>query len=219
MARCAIRRIAGFSGADAFTYDVDDGNGGVATATVDVTVAAPGLFILGTPDNDRLDGTEGNDTFDPLGGLRDEMEGFGGADLFDFASSTGNGVEERKVIADFNAAEGDLINLGDASVASWVVRNGNLSIMLDGEGDEINLRGVDTFDAGYFFTPAPNDDPVAMADLATTDEDVAVDIDVLANDVDPDGDPLTVTSFTQGAFGTVTLNPDGTLRYTPDAEL
>ena len=138
--------VAGFSGADAFTYDVADGNGGVATATVDVTVAAPGLFILGTPDNDRLDGTEGNDTFDPLGGLRDEMEGFGGADLFDFASSTGNGVEERKVIADFNAAEGDLINLGDASVASHFVRNGNLVIDLTGDEDTIVLRDFVEFD-------------------------------------------------------------------------
>ena len=35
-------------------------------------------------------------------------------------------------------------------------------------------------------------------------------IAVLTNDSDPDGDPLSVGSFTQGAHGTVTLNVDGT---------
>ena len=38
----------------------------------------------------------------------------------------------------------------------------------------------------------------------------------LANDTDPDGDPLTVTSAS-AANGTVTINPDGTLRYVPNA--
>lgn len=34
-------------------------------------------------------------------------------------------------------------------------------------------------------------------------------IDVLANDHDPDGDPLTIVSVTQGSNGTVTISPDG----------
>ena len=141
---------AGFAGDDAFTYDIADGNGGTATATVNVTVAPAGLYIVGTEENDRLDGTEGNDTLDPLGGLRDELEGFGGADYFDFASSTDNGIAEKKVIADFNPDEGDLIDLGTATVASWVVRNGNLSIRLDGDGDTINLREFSDFDLDIF---------------------------------------------------------------------
>jgi len=60
-----------------------------------------------------------------------------------------------------------------------------------------------------------NRPPAASADAAATDEDSPVTIDVRANDSDPDGDALTVTSVTQGSFGSVAINTDGTLRYTP----
>jgi hypothetical protein len=41
-----------------------------------------------------------------------------------------------------------------------------------------------------------------------------VTIPVLANDSDPDGDPLTIVSFTSPVFGTVARGPDNTLIYT-----
>jgi hypothetical protein len=41
---------------------------------------------------------------------------------------------------------------------------------------------------------------------------------VLANDIDVDGDTLTVTSVTQGANGSVIDNGDGTITYTPDPD-
>ena len=56
-------------------------------------------------------------------------------------------------------------------------------------------------------------------DVATTDEDVTVTIDVLANDGTGGGIlPLTITnqSATDGANGTTTVNPDGTIDYTPN---
>jgi hypothetical protein len=56
--------------------------------------------------------------------------------------------------------------------------------------------------------------PVAANDIATTDEDTSVDIDVLANDSDPDADPLTIAALTAPAHGTASIH--GTLvRYTP----
>ena len=61
-----------------------------------------------------------------------------------------------------------------------------------------------------------NDEPVAVADLASTDEDTSVLIDVLANDDDPDAsDVLAITgaSVTTG-LGTVTIE-SGQLRYNP----
>ncbi|KPJ58544.1 MAG: hypothetical protein AMJ46_14050, partial [Latescibacteria bacterium DG_63] len=62
-----------------------------------------------------------------------------------------------------------------------------------------------------------NDPPVANNDTVTTEEDVAVVIDVLANDTDVDvGDTLSVSAVTHGAHGTVTNN--GTdVTYTPNA--
>ncbi|KPP91205.1 MAG: putative Ca2+-binding protein [Rhodobacteraceae bacterium HLUCCA08] len=59
-----------------------------------------------------------------------------------------------------------------------------------------------------------NDAPVAQDDTASTDEDTPVTIDVLANDSDVDGDPLTVTEATS-PDGDVTINSDGTLTFTP----
>ncbi|HEU5287631.1 MAG TPA: Ig-like domain-containing protein, partial [Candidatus Limnocylindria bacterium] len=64
-------------------------------------------------------------------------------------------------------------------------------------------------------TPFVNHDPVAVNDTAALDEDTTVDINVLANDTDEDGDPLTGAVLTQPAHGTATLNPDGTIRYAP----
>jgi subtilisin family serine protease len=60
----------------------------------------------------------------------------------------------------------------------------------------------------------PNQPPVANDDTATVEREGSVDIDVLANDTDPDGDELEVTAFTHGTYGTVTKNADGTLKYT-----
>ncbi len=60
--------------------------------------------------------------------------------------------------------------------------------------------------------------PVAQDDPVSTNEDTPVVINVLANDSDPDGDPLSLQSFTQAAHGTVVDNGDGTLTYTPNAD-
>jgi len=63
----------------------------------------------------------------------------------------------------------------------------------------------------------PNHAPKAVADKATTPKGIAVKISVLANDSDPDGDPLSVQSITQPAHGTAVLNADDTVTYTPAA--
>ena len=50
-----------------------------------------------------------------------------------------------------------------------------------------------------------------MAFVETT-EGIGVTVDVLTNDYDVDGDPLTVTA-TSSPDGTVTINPDGTILF------
>lgn len=63
---------------------------------------------------------------------------------------------------------------------------------------------------------AVNDIPVALADTASgLPGQPITSIAVLANDSDADHDTLTITSFTQGAHGTVANNGNGTLSYTP----
>ena len=66
----------------------------------------------------------------------------------------------------------------------------------------------------------PADPPVAVDDAASADLDTPLVInvasDLLANDTDPNGDPLSLAGFTQPANGTVVDNGDGTLTYTPN---
>ena len=59
--------------------------------------------------------------------------------------------------------------------------------------------------------------PTAHNDTAQTYEGIAVRINVLENDKDPDGDALTITAVGAAAHGTVTNNGDGTLTYQPHA--
>jgi hypothetical protein len=58
--------------------------------------------------------------------------------------------------------------------------------------------------------------PIANPDSATTKPANPVTINVLANDSDPDGDPLTVTAVTDPPRGTATRNADNTVTYRPD---
>jgi hypothetical protein len=58
--------------------------------------------------------------------------------------------------------------------------------------------------------------PVASDDTITTLQDTPGSVNVLANDVDPDPDALTVSAFTQGAHGAVAIT-SGIATYTPAA--
>jgi hypothetical protein len=58
--------------------------------------------------------------------------------------------------------------------------------------------------------------PVAGNDTLSSIVNAQGQTNVLANDSDPDSDPLTVTSFTQGAHGSVTFS-GGVATYTPAA--
>ncbi|MHC4677487.1 MAG: Ig-like domain-containing protein [Planctomycetota bacterium] len=62
---------------------------------------------------------------------------------------------------------------------------------------------------------AVNDPPTAKDDKAMTEEDASVTVDVLLNDIEVDNELLTISGVTQGAGGSVAINPDGTLTYTP----
>ncbi|NAX48783.1 tandem-95 repeat protein [Photobacterium halotolerans] len=67
---------------------------------------------------------------------------------------------------------------------------------------------------------AVNDAPVANADQVTTQEDTAVDIDLISNDSDLDGtlDLNSIQVLTPPQLGQLLDLGNGSLRYTPDAE-
>jgi hypothetical protein len=80
-----------------------------------------------------------------------------------------------------------------------------------------SLPGISwSIDDVSFTNLVVNCPPVAVDDMATTVNGFPVIINVVANDSDPNGDPLTVTSVTDPPNGTAVNNGDGTVTYTPD---
>jgi len=62
-----------------------------------------------------------------------------------------------------------------------------------------------------------NDAPIASSPTLATAEDSALTIPVADLGTDIDGDPLTVQIESQPQHGTVTINPNGSIEYTPEA--
>ena len=71
-----------------------------------------------------------------------------------------------------------------------------------------------TANASVSITVTSNNPPVARDDTFQVSQHFT-DLDVLANDSDPDGDSLTIVAVTQPLSGSVAINADGkSLRYT-----
>ncbi|HVR66868.1 MAG TPA: Ig-like domain-containing protein, partial [Verrucomicrobiae bacterium] len=188
---------ADFNGIDKFTYQADDGNGGMAAATVTVTV---------NPINDAP--VAANDVF-----VADEDVAVGGSTLGNDADPDGDKLTALLIdgpehgTLQFNA-DGTFTYTPDADF------NG-----VDKFIYQANDGAVDSNPATVFITVLPvNDDPVAVNDTVATDEDVAVIGSVLSNDSDPDGDKLTALLIDDPDNGTLQFDADGTFTYTPDAD-
>jgi len=194
---------AGFVGTDTFDYEVCDGAGQCAVATVEVTV---------TP-TDRA----------PV--------------LVDDARTTPADTPVAIAVL-ANDEDGDALGAAPGGALTLVTAgnplHGQVSVAADGTvtyTPEAGFTGTDTFsytavdDEGNTATASvtitvggTGADPVAGDDAATTPEDTPTTLDLLANDVDPDDDALTVTALGQPAHGGLTDHGDGTVTYTPDAD-
>ncbi|MBY0286385.1 MAG: tandem-95 repeat protein, partial [Mycobacteriaceae bacterium] len=196
------RPTENFTGTDTFTYRLYDGTAYSNTATVTITVNP----VNDTPIAVNDSYTTAEDT--PL-------------------NVAGPGVR---------ANDGDVDGVIVAATVVDSVDNGTLTLNNDGSFNyttNANFNGTDTFtytvtdnQGGVSTTPATvtitvgpvNDVPVAGNDSATTNEDTAVTINVLANDSDIDGNSLTTAVVADPAHGTVVHNADGSFTYTPAAD-
>jgi hypothetical protein len=181
-----------FSGSDTFSYTISDGKGGTSTANVSVTVDA----VNDAPSALADARTTNEDTPATIAVLSNDSDPDG--DTLTVASNTqptkgsvtlSGGVFTYTPAVNFNGTDSFTYTVSDGKGGSSTA---TVSLVVN----------------------AVNDPPSAVADSRLTSEDSAVDILVLANDVDPEGDSLTVTSVTAAAHGTAVL-VGNTVRYTP----
>ncbi|MBQ0958590.1 tandem-95 repeat protein [Ideonella sp. 4Y11] len=201
---------ADYNGSDAFTVIVDDGHGGTAIATVDITVdpvndnplATDNSYAViedtpitgnvltdGTPDSDR-DGDALSVT-----GFRVDVNGDGVAESF--ASG-----QTATLMDASGQAIGTLLIRADGSFDFNPATNYNGPVptitytISDGHG------GSDSASVVLGPVRPVDDSPRAVDDTASTPEDLPITINVLGNDADPDaGDTLTITRVEGQAIG------------------
>ena len=176
------------------------------------------------------EGSISGDVFlgDGSGGVAD-LPGADGASVTGISFVGEDAIEEEKDVTDLGTTiagdYGDLTIKSDGTYEYQLNQAGQEAILaLDGEGTieeqftYFLTDGDDDIDSATLTITLDgrNDPPDAVNDEATTNEDTPVDITVLTNDSDPDGDPLDVTVATDPANGSVVINEDNTLTYTPD---
>jgi len=183
---------ANYSGTDSFVYRVCDNDGACATATVSITV---------NPLNDP-----------PI--------------AVDDTSYTANGLPVTiAVLTNDSDPEG-----GPLSVIAVGGLSGTIGINIDNTVTYTPTAGITGI---HVFTYTIRDNggltdsavvsvtvttpPVAVDDTVITAEDIPAFIDVLSNDSDPDGDPLSVISVSVPGNGTASINVPGyTVTYVPN---
>ena len=186
---------ANYNGSDSFTYTVTSPAGVTETATVSITVTPTNDLTTITGDTSGS-GTE--DAATPITGTLSATDPDGLADGTVFSVTTNGahgtasidpvtGAWTYTPVADYNGPDSFTVTITDDL--------GNTSTQL------ISL------------TVNPEID--IAANSVTTDEDTAITIDVLAND-DFEGTP-TVSAVGTAAHGTVVINADNTVTYTPAA--
>jgi hypothetical protein len=189
---------AGFVGTASVQYTASDGHGGLASATVTVTVRPP------------------------------ERPPVANADAFSVVHNRPLDFTCAQLLANDSDPDGDPLSVtavgqptsGTISCTSCSCRFtpvtgfvGSVTFQYtisDGRG--LTATATDTINV-------TNQQPVAVNDTAATPQNFPVTIYVLANDSDPDGDPLSVQSVTQPANGSAANGPGGaSVVYTPGTQ-
>jgi large repetitive protein len=225
----------GYTGPADFDYVIEDPTGATSSATVTITVGQPNLPPAAQNDTDSTD-EDTPITVSAADGVIQSAGTPGGVD----SDPNGDSLS-------VNAVNGDATDVGQPVVGTY----GTLVLNQDGSYSYTPTAAAQALGVGdtaadvFTYTisdPAgatasatltitvngTNDAPEAVNDSALVGQDVNATGNLLDNDTDPDGDPLTVTDFTVGGVpgalgapidipnvGTLTVNGDGTYLFDP----
>jgi hypothetical protein len=187
-----------FNGEDSFEFTVDDGNGGSTTGTVVVTIVP--VNDVPQSSNSSVSGDEDSTWSFQL----NSTDADGDSMTFTLASIPMQGtaaiVDSAAGIVEFTPD----LNYNGPDALTFHATDGT----------------ADSAIATVSITVNPvNDDPVANDDNFVGVEDASLDLDVLANDFDIDGDALVVDEIAEApSHGIADVNPDNTITYTPDLD-
>ena len=124
---------------------------------------------------------------------------------------------------DFDGDTFTIVDVANAVGGTAMLMNGDVVFTpepgFDGAAgfEYTSSDGTNTAIAAVVVSVIPNQDPIANDDLAQTVGGVPVVIDVLANDQEPDLDPVTVALEILPLNGMAVVDPmDGTITYTPN---
>jgi CshA-type fibril repeat protein len=186
-----------FNGSDSFTYTITDGNGG--TDDANVTIEINGTNVAPNATNDTNSTNE--DTAITIIVLANDID-----------------------------TDGDTINIVSLTTPAHGIVTQNEDQSLVYTPNE-NYHGVDIFtytisdgkghtDSGVVTVNilSVNDLPRAVDDFRTTIENNSVTVNILENDTDIESSHFTTLSTTEPENGSVVVNTDGSITYTPDED-
>jgi glycerol uptake facilitator-like aquaporin len=203
----------GFTGDVVIPYTISDGNGGTDTATISISVTSDPIAA-----NDDNYTTQTN-TPVVINLLNNDVSPLGD----DLTITSINGITLTPGIAQSIPVTGWIVNISPAGITTFVPDTGFAWVVT------FPYSIIDEFgntDTALVTITVENTPPVANNDIISTLVNTPVIIYPLTNDSDPDGNPLTITEIngvpvTSGTTvvvtgWTTTLNPDGTITFTPN---
>lgn len=200
----------GFTGVEVFDYTITDSEGLTASALVTVNVTIPNTPPSPNPMGFSVEpfiNTMITDSFvaemealiatDPDGGIEYYFDSLEANEGEWWNGAEDSGWQVSSSFSDWNLQPGFTYQYRVKARDAW--------------GNETDWSPVSSL------TIAPvNQEPIANGDQITTQQGQSVNLTVLDNDFDPDGDAIVVSSFTDALHGAVEHLGNGTFRYTPN---